>query len=203
MLQTFKQHNEAWSKVRCVMADKDKTERDVMRQELPDACSTSCARFDVRCRRISSPSPSSRELRPSSRELRPSTYYRGWHTPHPPEAYERIYAEFCASVPQAVRTYFDRNWHGIRQEWVACHKRGHGNYMTDTNNRLESINQKLKAVVKRYSSPGPQHSSETSGRGSRPRARLLQAAVDAIRIQEPRCATCQDRTRADCACGCR
>ena len=69
-----------------------------------------------------------------------------------PEAYDRMYAEFCASVPQAVRTYFDRNWHGIRQEWVACHKRGHGNYMTDTNNRLESINQKLKAVVKRYSS---------------------------------------------------
>ena len=41
------------------------------------ACSTSCERFDVRCRKIGSPSP-------SSRELRLSTYYRRWHTPHPP-----------------------------------------------------------------------------------------------------------------------
>ena len=65
--------------------------------------------------------------------------------------YDDLYVQFCASAPVAVRRYFDRNWHEIREEWVACFKLGHGNYMTNTNNRLESLNQKIKAVVKRYS----------------------------------------------------
>ena len=126
------------------------TERDVMRQELPDASLLICLFHVLRTfRREVSQDKLAISIveRTTSLDL-----LQGMAYATSPEAYERMYAEFCASVPQAVRTYFDRNWHGIRQEWVACHKRGHGNYMTDTNNRLESINQKLKAVVKRYSS---------------------------------------------------
>ena len=123
------------------------TERDVMRQELPDASLLICLFHVLRTfrREVSQDKLAISIIeRTTSLDLLQGMAYAA-----SPEAYERMYAEFCASVPQAVRTYFDRNWHGIRQE---CHKRGHGNYMTDTNNRLESINQKLKAVVKRYSS---------------------------------------------------
>ena len=48
-------------------------------------------------------------------------------------------------------TYFDDNWHAIRQEWVEGLKNECCNFMNRTNNRVESINQKLKSVISRYS----------------------------------------------------
>ena len=40
-----------------------------------------------------------------------------------------------------VLDYFEANWHPIRHEWVACLANSF-NFNTQTNNRLESINQK-------------------------------------------------------------
>ena len=48
-------------------------------------------------------------------------------------------------------SYFDENWHPIRNEWVLEMKSSNGNFLNFTNNRLESINGKLKQVVNRYS----------------------------------------------------
>lgn len=47
--------------------------------------------------------------------------------------------------------YFNDNWHLIRNEWVEGHKNKYTNFLNSTNNRLESINQKLKAVVSSHS----------------------------------------------------
>lgn len=51
----------------------------------------------------------------------------------------------------AVIQYFDRNWHGITEQWVKFHVVQHHMFGNRTNNRLESLNQKIKAVVAKYS----------------------------------------------------
>ena len=51
---------------------------------------------------------------------------------------------------QRVVEYFDSNWHGICHEWVDGLKTASCNFMNRTNNRVESINQKLKSVISRY-----------------------------------------------------
>ena len=44
-----------------------------------------------------------------------------------------------------ILDYFEANWHPIRHEWVACLANSF-NFNTQTNNRLKSINQKIKRV---------------------------------------------------------
>lgn len=66
--------------------------------------------------------------------------------------YNDLHAEFVKCAPKEVVSYFDENWHGIRNEWVLGMKSNCGNFLNFTNNRLESINGKLKQVVNRHSS---------------------------------------------------
>ena len=66
--------------------------------------------------------------------------------------YNAIYTQFSATSPQAVKTYFDKNWHPIREEWVMGYKFSTGNFLNATNNRLESLNGKLKQVISKFSS---------------------------------------------------
>ena len=47
---------------------------------------------------------------------------------------------------------FNEQWHPIKAQWVMGIKYKSGNFLNGTNNRLESINQKLKSVINRYSS---------------------------------------------------
>ena len=67
------------------------------------------------------------------------------------EKYSKLYDEL-KNVPQKrVVENFDSNWHGICHEWVDGLKTASCNFMNRTNNRIESINQKLKSVISRYS----------------------------------------------------
>ena len=66
------------------------------------------------------------------------------------EQYSELYDQL-KNAPQRVVEYFDSNWHAIRQEWVEGLKNASCNFMNRTNNRVESINQKLKSVISRYS----------------------------------------------------
>ena len=145
-MQTFKSHNEAWSAVRCIMADTDLTERDFLRHELPDASLLVCLYHTLRTFR--------REVTPEKLSITPAErtlslpLLEGMASAESAAAYEQLYAQFSASVPGTVREYFDKNWHGVRQEWVACYTLGHDNCMMNANNHLESLNQKLKTVMK-------------------------------------------------------
>jgi len=66
------------------------------------------------------------------------------------EVYTSLYDSFKRSAPQQVMDYFDDNWHTIRHEWVQGLKKQQLNFLTSTNNRLESLNQKIKSVITRY-----------------------------------------------------
>lgn len=65
------------------------------------------------------------------------------------ELYDDIYKEFAATVPTSVLQYFNLNWHNIKEEWTT-HKMVDGTLGNETNNRLESLNGKIKNASDRY-----------------------------------------------------
>ncbi|CAI6372024.1 unnamed protein product [Macrosiphum euphorbiae] len=61
--------------------------------------------------------------------------------------YQDMYTIFLSEAPHAVKNYFIKNWHDIREEWVTGLAFNSGNFLNATNNRLESFNSKLKSVI--------------------------------------------------------
>lgn len=59
---------------------------------------------------------------------------------------------FCLFINADAQNYFERHWHDmdIRKQWAGYMVNRLRHYQTRTNNRLESINQKIKGVVTRY-----------------------------------------------------
>ena len=53
---------------------------------------------------------------------------------------------------QSVIDYYNDNWHLIRYQWVECFKDANFTAGERTNNRLESINAKVKSVCSKYAS---------------------------------------------------
>lgn len=54
-------------------------------------------------------------------------------------------------APEPVMEYYNKNWHGIRNEWVMGMTFNTRNCMNKTNNRLESFNGKLKSDISTFS----------------------------------------------------
>ena len=65
--------------------------------------------------------------------------------------YNTLYSELDKSVPTKVMQYYNANWHDIRDEWVDGLKNTTAHFMNRINNRLESINQKVKSVMTHHS----------------------------------------------------
>ena len=62
------------------------------------------------------------------------------------EEYETIRETFCKLAPKSVQEYFMKNWDNCFEEWTKFSMR-ESNYGNATNNRLESLNGKLKKDV--------------------------------------------------------
>lgn len=71
---------------------------------------------------------------------------------HSEADYNNLYSQLQSCAPKEVVSYYDKNWHQIRSEWVLGKKSSCGNFLNFTNNRLECINGKLKQVINRHSS---------------------------------------------------
>ena len=61
--------------------------------------------------------------------------------------YSCLYDRLERDAPKEVVQCFNDSWHTIRSEWVLGLKSCCGNFLNSTNNRLESINDKLKQVT--------------------------------------------------------
>ena len=150
MVNVFKKHNSEWENVRVLMADKDMTERNVFASAFPQAKLLICLYHTFRTFRrevVMDKMGISSGQRALSLELLQQMAYAISE-----DAYSELYTRFCACVPAIVASYFDANWHPIHDQWVLGMKYASGNFLNNTNNRLESINQKLKSVISRYSS---------------------------------------------------
>lgn len=139
LLDEFKQHNDGWSLTKCVMSDKDMTERNVIK-ELFSLANLSISLFHTM--------PTfKREV--SCDKFRDS----GWK-----DTVFRAVDEndLCPKwskqcIPIIFTEYFDDNWYGIREQWVDGLKHSQYSYLNRTNNRVESINAKFKSIITRYS----------------------------------------------------
>ena len=67
-----------------------------------------------------------------------------------PEEYELNYQLLQDSGLHRVLDYYDKNWLPIKEQWVQCFKGANFTLGESTNNRLESINAKIKSVCTRY-----------------------------------------------------
>ena len=70
------------------------------------------------------------------------------------DVFNCLHEQFQRDVPKEVVKYFNENWHPIRNEWVMGLKSAScGNFFNSTDNRLESINGKLKQVIRSHYLP--------------------------------------------------
>lgn len=67
------------------------------------------------------------------------------------DEYNTLFERLKSEAPASVFDYFVKNWTGIKNEWVTGLTYHSGNFLNDTNNRLESFNGKLKSVVPTFS----------------------------------------------------
>ena len=150
MFDAFKKHNAEWERVRVVMADKDMRERDVIKQSLPNAAVLICLfhtlrsfRREVTCEKMGISSGQ----RTLCLELIQKLAYASSES-----EYDALYTQLQSDAPKEVVLYFNTNWHPIRSEWVLGMKFVGGSFLNSTNNRLKSINGKLKQVISKHSS---------------------------------------------------
>lgn len=147
MFETLKAQNSNWNCTRVVMADKDINERDIIKAALPNASVLICLfhtfRRELTCERMGITSGQRSTCLEMVQQLAYSTTE---------EKYAELYIQFKGSCSKKVVDYYDGNWHQIKDEWVLGFKADSGSFLNMTNNRLESINGKLKQVISRNSS---------------------------------------------------
>ena len=68
---------------------------------------------------------------------------------HTAEDYSELRRQLHETGLDSVVTYFEANWHPLRAEWANCFLAS-GTFGNRTNNRLESINQKIKSLCSAY-----------------------------------------------------
>ena len=149
MIRLFKKHNSAWEGINCVMADKDMTERNIIKEEIPQAGLLICLFHTMRSfkREITTEKMGiSVDERLQVLEIIQSMAHATSE-----EVYQDLYEQLMETRFTAVKEYFIKNWHSIRNEWVEGNKKKFSNFLNSTNNRLESINQKLKSVITKHS----------------------------------------------------
>lgn len=147
MMEIFTQQNPEWDKVQVVITDKDMTERKVFKEKMPQVSLQICLYHVLRT--------FNRELTidkmgiTSGERLTPLSITQELAYARNENIYMQKYEEFTQLCPNdRVKSYFDTNWHNIRNEWVEGLKAQQFNLGTRTNNRLESFFQKLKDFVK-------------------------------------------------------
>lgn len=154
LARCFKEaHLEHFSNMRCMMADKDLLERDVLKElyEVP----VYICRYHVLktfSRHIAQYSLNATEKQELLDILEAMTYSKS------EKHYQHLYTKLNGFLTKRsdarfikLKAYFDSNWHNIRSEWTAFSMNA-CNFFNFTNNRLESINKHIKSVVQKRSS---------------------------------------------------
>ena len=149
LMDAFIKHNDT-SNTRCIMADKDFTERDVFAQKIPGAELMICLFHTLRTFRreitLEKVGINAAQKVAVLEIINKLVYARD------EEEYSKFYQKLKDTKLNQVIQYFNDNWNGIREQWVEGLKREACHYLNSTNNRIESINQKIKSVVTKHSS---------------------------------------------------
>lgn len=149
MIDIFREYNPASERTKVIIGDKDFADRSVYNEKFPDAVLQICLFHVLKT--------FNREITPLKRSITKNQRYASLeiiqkivYSPTE-EEYETLYQELLDLDLPEVTSYFNENWHVIRNEWTLHGRNRHANYLNATNNRLESLNSKLKMLGSRYS----------------------------------------------------
>ena len=148
MIRCFKQHNPSWNKIQVALTDKDMVERNVIKQEMPQANLGICLFHVLRTfkREVTVEKMKiTQAQRDASLEMVQRLAYASTA-----EEYKRLYDGLCENCPLTVKDYYNKNWHQIKEEWVKCYRNVNVNLGNTTTNRVESLNAKIKSVCSRF-----------------------------------------------------
>ena len=148
VIDIFKKNNPSWENVRVILTDKDMIERNVLSKAMPQANLQLCLFHVLRSfRREITPEKLGISISQKTRALellQKIAYCKSL------EEYNVLYERLCEDFPDSIKSYYIKNWHSIKTEWVEGLKKG-VNLGNRTNNRIESINDKIKSVVTHHS----------------------------------------------------
>ena len=132
--------------VRCLVVDKDLTAIDVLQSQFTNAAVNLCQFHCLRTFRREV-TESRMQITPSQKttvlELLTKLSYAS-----SVEDYDTHYKELTDLNIPTVTDYFNTNWHGCREQWVPCFKNSASNFGLSGTQRIESLHQKVKQVVK-------------------------------------------------------
>ena len=148
MTLMFKKHNKDWSRTLTIMSDKDFGERGIFLQEFPQVNLLICLYHVLRIFRREITSEKMGITAAERLHVLDILQRMSYATKE--EAYFDTYREFQQTGLKTVLDYFNDNWHQIRNEWVCGLKDDNLMFQNHTNNRVESINQKLKSVISKF-----------------------------------------------------
>lgn len=149
MLTEFKKdHKESCRKIKAFMTDKDLTERDALKELFPGVPTYICAFHAIKI--------FERVLKNSGMKLKAEEQVTALEIliklvkAQTEKDYDDLYLEFNMTCSAELIKYFNVNWHCIREDWskYSVIKNNFGN---ETNNKLESVNGKIKQVVDKFS----------------------------------------------------
>ena len=148
VVEVFQSHNPTWPHTRVIFSDKDFTERNIFSEYFPHAELKICLFHVLRAFR--------REI--TTEKMGISTLQRETCLKIFTElAYARSESQYSSARQklqdtkiQSVISYFENNWHNIKEEWVHGFKSQSLTLGETTNNRLESINAKVKSVCSHF-----------------------------------------------------
>lgn len=135
-MESFKKHNGDWEKVECIISDKDMTERQVLKEQLPQANLQICFFHVLKAimREITAEklgiSQAEHQL---ALEILTKIVYSKTEA-----SYEELKKQLEDSTPKTVYDYFIKNWVDMKTEWVEGLKSGSCNFLNKTNNHLET-----------------------------------------------------------------
>lgn len=150
MIDAFQELNPSWAKTKVIISDKDMAERTVFSEKFNGIQLQICLFHALRNfnREITTVK---RKITVQQREqvlelLMKMAYSRS------SAEYDKLYQDLLQMKLPMVTEYFNLNWHPIKSEWTLHGKNEWNNYMNYTNNRVESLNQKLKIIGTHYAS---------------------------------------------------
>lgn len=148
VLDSFKEINPNWTKIKCVIGDKDFADRIVYKEKFIGVALQICLFHVLRTfnREISAKRGITKDERQKALEILQRLCYASSY-----DYYDEQYEKLCQLNIESVTEYYNTNWHSIKDEWTLCGRNQYANYLNSTNNRSESMNHKIKTVGTRNS----------------------------------------------------
>lgn len=149
MVKYFKEFNVNWTKIRVFLGDKDWADRSVFKECFPEANLNICEFHVLQA--------FNREITTTKRQINENekttvlAIIQDMVYAESEDKYKYLYDQLIALNHANVSDYFNSHWHCCVREWAQFGRNDNYNFLTTTSNRLESLNQKIKLVLTRYS----------------------------------------------------